>query len=173
LDGRAREGRWIGYDLDSINGHRIYYPDNRSIRVEQSVKFPEVKRSGEIYRVLNEGEKVEIWVKENLESIQHAPVIALQPIPTASHLPTPSSPLTTPPSTPPRNSESTPIAPRDISSAIDPRNIVEGTRTRRAAHVADAEDDDLHLNVGMESAYLGMGGLSDSPTVEEAMRRED
>jgi hypothetical protein len=134
LDGRAPEGRWIGYDLDSINGHRIYYPDNWSIRVEQSVKFPEVKRSGEIYRVLNEGEKVEIWVKENLESIQHAPVIALQPIPTASHLPTPSSPLTTPPSTPPRNSESTSIALRDISSAIDPRNIVGHSDTTGCSH---------------------------------------
>ena len=66
----------MGYHLDSIDGHRIYYPDSRAIRVERSVKFPEVKRSGEIYRVLNEGEKAEIRVKENLESIQHAPAIA-------------------------------------------------------------------------------------------------
>ena len=43
LDGRAREGRWVGYDLDAIDGHRIYYPDTRTIRVERSVKFPEVK----------------------------------------------------------------------------------------------------------------------------------
>ncbi len=27
LEGRAREGRWLGFDQDS-NGHRIYYPDN-------------------------------------------------------------------------------------------------------------------------------------------------
>nr|GAT43053.1 polyprotein [Mycena chlorophos] len=38
LDGRARSGRWVGYDQES-NGHRVYFPDNGAIRVELRVKF--------------------------------------------------------------------------------------------------------------------------------------
>jgi transposase InsO family protein len=40
LDGRAAVGRWVGYD-DSSSGHRIYWPDRRSVTVERSVKFSE------------------------------------------------------------------------------------------------------------------------------------
>ena len=38
LDGRSKIGRWIGYDEIS-NGHRIYWPDKRSVTVERSIKF--------------------------------------------------------------------------------------------------------------------------------------
>jgi transposase InsO family protein len=32
LDGRARDGRWLGLDQESIEGHRIYFPETRAIR---------------------------------------------------------------------------------------------------------------------------------------------
>jgi hypothetical protein len=38
LDGRAREGRWLGFDEGS-NGHRIYWESKRSASVERSVVF--------------------------------------------------------------------------------------------------------------------------------------
>ena len=38
LDGRAKVGRWIGFDEVS-NGHRIYWPDKRSVTIERSIKF--------------------------------------------------------------------------------------------------------------------------------------
>ena len=38
LEGRAKVGRWIGFDEVS-NGHRIYWPDKRSVTIERSVKF--------------------------------------------------------------------------------------------------------------------------------------
>ena len=33
LDGRAVEGRWVGYDPDS-SGHRIYSPDKQTVSVQ-------------------------------------------------------------------------------------------------------------------------------------------
>ncbi|KAJ3884958.1 hypothetical protein GG344DRAFT_28059, partial [Lentinula edodes] len=36
LGGRVKEGRWIGMD-DSSKGFRIYWPDTRSVGVEQNV----------------------------------------------------------------------------------------------------------------------------------------
>ena len=38
IDSRARLGRWVGYDSQS-RGHRVYWPDRRSVTVEQSVRF--------------------------------------------------------------------------------------------------------------------------------------
>ena len=38
LDGRAKEGRWVGLDEES-HGHRIYWAAKRSVTVERSVKF--------------------------------------------------------------------------------------------------------------------------------------
>jgi hypothetical protein len=37
LEAYASEGRWIGLD-DTSNGHRIYWPDRRTITVERSVR---------------------------------------------------------------------------------------------------------------------------------------
>ena len=41
LDGRATEGRWVGFDEQS-KGHRIFWPDKRSVTVEHSVVFTEL-----------------------------------------------------------------------------------------------------------------------------------
>jgi transposase InsO family protein len=39
LDGRSKVGRWVGFDPDTKDGHRIYWPDKQSVSVERSVKF--------------------------------------------------------------------------------------------------------------------------------------
>jgi len=38
LDGRMKEGRWVGFDKES-KAHRIYYPGKQSVGVERSVVF--------------------------------------------------------------------------------------------------------------------------------------
>jgi hypothetical protein len=38
LDGRSRIGQWIGFE-EASNAHRIFWPDNRSVTVEQNIKF--------------------------------------------------------------------------------------------------------------------------------------
>jgi len=35
---RAKEGRWVGYDLNSL-GHRVYWKDRRAVTVERNVVF--------------------------------------------------------------------------------------------------------------------------------------
>ena len=39
LDARSKVGRWVGFDPDTKDGHRIYWPKKRSVSVERSVKF--------------------------------------------------------------------------------------------------------------------------------------
>ena len=38
LDGWSKVGKWIGYD-ETSDGHRIYWPDKRSVTIERSIKF--------------------------------------------------------------------------------------------------------------------------------------
>ena len=39
LDGRSKIGRWLGFDPDTKDGHRIYWPERRSVSIERSVRF--------------------------------------------------------------------------------------------------------------------------------------
>ena len=39
LDGRSKIGRWMGFDTETKEGHRIYWPEKRTVGVERSVKF--------------------------------------------------------------------------------------------------------------------------------------
>ncbi|KAF8814408.1 hypothetical protein BYT27DRAFT_7053013, partial [Phlegmacium glaucopus] len=39
LDGRSKIGRWMGLDVETQEGHRVYWPERRIITVERSVKF--------------------------------------------------------------------------------------------------------------------------------------
>ncbi|KAF8811781.1 hypothetical protein BYT27DRAFT_7088740, partial [Phlegmacium glaucopus] len=39
LDGRSKIGRWMGLDVETQEGHRIYWPERQIITVERSVKF--------------------------------------------------------------------------------------------------------------------------------------
>jgi hypothetical protein len=163
LQGRAREGRWLGLDGETIDGSRIYYPDKRNIRVERSVRFSEGSRGGELYKVLNEGKNAEIRTQETSESIQHVPEEAPDP----NLIQLPESPLTTPPQTPsgstaPKSQKA--VAPRDITSKIDVQNILEGGRTRRSAHSAQLlqREKIMASPVNRDFAFAGLGDMSDS-----------
>ncbi|KIY52373.1 hypothetical protein FISHEDRAFT_10566, partial [Fistulina hepatica ATCC 64428] len=39
LEPRARVGRWVGFAMDTKDGHRVYWPNSRTITVERSVQF--------------------------------------------------------------------------------------------------------------------------------------
>ena len=39
LDGRSSVGRWMGFDAETRDGHRIYWPERRVVSIERSVKF--------------------------------------------------------------------------------------------------------------------------------------
>ena len=39
LDGRSFVGRWMGFDAESRDGHRVYWPEKRKVSVERNVKF--------------------------------------------------------------------------------------------------------------------------------------
>nr|GAT54265.1 polyprotein [Mycena chlorophos] len=189
LEGRARTGHWIGYDQES-NGHCVYYPDNGTIRPELSVRFEKTARRGAgMYKLLNEGEmeKSASSKQQSTANAPSAPPAQPQVPPAPAQIPLPpsgtSSPLTrrrqrlpeaSPhPPAPFHPQTPSPLAPRDISSKIDPRNILEGARTRGKASLADGKDTELGGSVNTEFAYLAGGTLTDTPTVEEAMERDD
>ncbi|KAF8814732.1 hypothetical protein BYT27DRAFT_7062695, partial [Phlegmacium glaucopus] len=39
LDGRSKIGQWMGFDVKTKDGHRIYWPERRTVTVERSVRF--------------------------------------------------------------------------------------------------------------------------------------
>jgi len=39
LDGHSKIGRWMGFDSETRDGYRIYWPERRMVTVERSVKF--------------------------------------------------------------------------------------------------------------------------------------
>ena len=39
LDGHSKIGRWMGFDTDTRDGHRVYWPERRMVTVKRSVKF--------------------------------------------------------------------------------------------------------------------------------------
>src|ERR1700742_4070392 len=63
LDGRAVEARWVGFDKESTNAHRIYWPEKRTIGVERNVSFiegdeVEIDISGGMDDTRLEGERI-------------------------------------------------------------------------------------------------------------------
>jgi hypothetical protein len=39
LEGRSFVGRWMGFDEQTKDGHRVYWPEKRKVSVERNVKF--------------------------------------------------------------------------------------------------------------------------------------
>ena len=39
LESRSFVGRWMGFDEESRDGHRVYWPEKRKVSVERNVKF--------------------------------------------------------------------------------------------------------------------------------------
>ena len=38
-NGRSKIGRWMGFDSETRDGYRVYWPERRTVTVERSVKF--------------------------------------------------------------------------------------------------------------------------------------
>ncbi|CDO71000.1 hypothetical protein BN946_scf184844.g4 [Trametes cinnabarina] len=93
LDPKLKPGRWIGYSLES-KGHKIYWPERRTVSIERDVRFePETEVLMDV-RVQSEGEPTS-------GSVLNAP-----DSPSAS----PSSPSSSPPSTPKPETPTTAVA---------------------------------------------------------------
>jgi len=43
LEGQSKIGRWVGFDVDSMHTHRIYWPGKRMASVERNIKFDEME----------------------------------------------------------------------------------------------------------------------------------
>src|ERR1700679_873998 len=39
LDSRSSVGRWMRFDAETKDGHRIYWPEKKAVSIERSVKF--------------------------------------------------------------------------------------------------------------------------------------
>jgi hypothetical protein len=82
LDPRAREGRWIGFDIES-RGHRVYWPVNRTVSVKRNVYFGVAERL--------EGEQMDVPTSKTFSS-EPQPTLSTEPPPSPlSPLPTSSS----------------------------------------------------------------------------------
>jgi hypothetical protein len=86
LDPRAREGRWIGFDIES-RGHRVYWVANQSVSDKRNVYFAVAERL--------EGEQLDIPSPE----VQLSEPPAAQPSP-AQNLPAPVPPPNVAPPSP-------------------------------------------------------------------------
>src|ERR1700678_4421452 len=68
LDGRSKIGRWMGFDEETGDGHRVYWAEKRSITIERSVKF-NFKEEIIVGQLLLEGENL----TSELDTSQTAP----------------------------------------------------------------------------------------------------
>ena len=69
LDGRVKEGRWVGFDKES-KAHRIYYPGKRSVGVERSVVFAPEDVEVVLDGLALEGEDDKLDEREEVEEEQ-------------------------------------------------------------------------------------------------------
>jgi transposase InsO family protein len=132
LDPRAREGRWIGFDVES-HGHRVYWPANKSVSVERSVYFAAAKRL--------EGEEMDVPTPQTIPNE-----------PLAASLPASSSAPAEPPEASPTSSSSS-RAVSEVLQLDDPLPEPE-TELRRSsrARIASRWIRDLQEGVGVSSS---------------------
>ncbi|KAJ3522993.1 hypothetical protein NMY22_g11644 [Coprinellus aureogranulatus] len=153
---RAIEGRWLGLDPES-NGHRIFWPDRRTITVERDVVFS----SSDVPRLEGEYKPIE-WDMEPVDAIPET-AASENPSPTPDPIPvTPSDELT------------------EISEPIDP-NIITGKRKVKPSQ--KAKDIARGLAVAYVAQELALSAsLADATatsvavdpiTLAEAMRQAD
>lgn len=182
LDGRAKKGKWVGFDEES-DGHRVYYAEKRAVIVERSVRF--VPEEVILDNIPLEGENDNSDDED--ESKRH-----VSPVPEESAIPTP--PADVPATTEPELRRSTRL--RKESAYI--RDLREGTATAsnlpsaaqfpRGLQVVpeaperseDVEDEGLladawdiveGMDFAMATAMDAAEGLN--PTYDEAKKRSD
>jgi hypothetical protein len=182
LGARARVGRWLGFDPESADGHRIYYPDNRTIRVERSVRFDELEDVFMPGGNLNEGELEKfIQTSDTGEKSNNSPAEA--PAPPSTPLPVIQMTQTTPPApsnpvqkiTLRRPDPKTQTAPDFLGDTFQPE--IQHQQRERRQRVASRWVKDLEAGKGTYSARKNMPTLptgtqapssSSKPTVQLA-----
>ena len=90
LDARAREGRWIGFDIES-RAHRVYWTGNKNVSIERSVYFAAAERL--------EGEQMDVPTPKTSKIEPPAAPLPVPPVP----VPQPSVP-------PPVNAPPSPVS---------------------------------------------------------------
>jgi hypothetical protein len=71
LDSRSSIGRWVGFDVETRDGHRIYWPEKRTVSIERSVKFNFEPDDVVVGMLPLEGERVDDERLEAIEPEQH------------------------------------------------------------------------------------------------------
>lgn len=153
LMAKAQQFIFVGLSEHS-RGFRYYMAGQRAVQISRNVIFQDPKTVNDEYIVptpfpsLDEGEhgdKHPDSVSTPTPLVPIAPLPILPPSPTLSSTST-LTPLTTPASTPPPSPSKTPTpkkAPKDINSAINTDNIIEGRRTRSDFALAITEATSL------------------------------
>ena len=172
LDGRGREGRWVGFEEES-NAHRIYFEDKRMVRIERSIKFT----SGDVL--------VPTETTPAQESVKPTPVTPQQP-------PGNSETRGPPPSVPEpqqavQNIEERSKRFRKPSKYVRSLQEGEGTIDGRSSHskiplgiqldeIMSEEDGEANEQGGVEQAMaatISEAEALDPTSLEDAKRRPD
>ena len=117
LDPRAREGRWIGFDVES-RGHRVYWSSSRSVGVERNVYFAAAERL--------EGEKLDVPTSKTFQTEPRAAPLPLPAPPPPAPTPQP-VPVPAPPSPP------SPLSP--LSSLSEVEAMLPEPQPERSTHL--------------------------------------
>ena len=56
LEGWLKIGRWVGFNMDSMHAHRIYWPGKQMVSVERNIKFDKMEVYISSLDMLLEGE---------------------------------------------------------------------------------------------------------------------
>lgn len=166
LDARSKVGCWVGFDNESTHGHRIYWPDRRTVSVERDVKFDDS------YVMIPSADDVPL---EGEISDNNRPVVKEENLPSTSPAPSRSPSPTPPPRSPspeePRRSGRIRDDPEYKNGRINYRDT--GHKNYKVAALEDEEDVELGgAEFAMGAATMGAEGL-DPRTVEEAQGRSD
>ena len=169
LDGRAKEGYWVGID-DESKAHRIYWPGKRSVTVERSVKF-----TPEEVHVPLEGEDMDFEKQEELGEEDKWPIspepVEEQPVPEVAH------------EAPPLNDNEGGWAKHICKPSAYVRRVQEGEGTAtgssrsntlpRGLQIAPEANEEAQEDANIVEVEWGMATVMDSveflnPTYEEA-----
>jgi transposase InsO family protein len=188
LAGRAREGRWIGFDTDS-HAHRIYWPGTRTVTTERDV----YQRS----TAPLEGEPMVIPVAQSTSerTVSHAPSLSPPDSPltelseldsTSPVAPSPAAAPAVPSLSDALDHNEAPLALRKSARTKKPSRIVRDLQAGAGVNVADEIGGAWHVEDGSPSLLEDFDGLehalvattSDAEALEprslaEAKRRPD
>ncbi|PIL33575.1 transcription factor [Ganoderma sinense ZZ0214-1] len=127
LDPKSKPGRWVGFDLES-KGHRIYWPECRTVSVECNVRFEPEDGTTTTVGTQLEGEHIP---DDDLRASTPPPQPNSEPNVQPNKTPSSSDPPSTPSISPPQPSEpSPPIVTPEPPNEPSPRSVPEPPRPK-------------------------------------------